>query len=83
MLPEFNFFVLYDGKQTEAHLWTNPFHHSNSEIFWNLEIYPQGQNLQILKLKKHRDGKYVEVFRDQKLEIDLNSIIAIIEKNTK
>ena len=80
---EFDFFVLYDGKQTEAHLWANPFHQNTSEVLWNLEIYPQGQNLQVLKLKKHNDGKYVEVFRDQKLEIDLNTIIKIIESNTE
>ena len=81
MSPEFDFFVLYDGLPTEAHLWTNPFHQDKNDIFWNIEIYPKGQNLQILKLKKQSNGEFVEIFRDPKLIVDIDIIIKIINNH--
>lgn len=77
----FDFFVLYNGVQTEAHLWTNPFHQNKNEVFWNLEIYPKGQNLQVLKLKQESDGKFVEVLRDPKLEINVDLILKLIKES--
>ena len=79
-----DFFINYDNYNVEAHLWLNPFYEpANKSVLWNLEIYSKAQNIQVLKLRKEKDGKYTEVFRDPKLKTSINTVIEIIETVSK
>ena len=81
MHSDSHFFVNYNNQETIAHLWVDLFqiNTEEDELLWNLEIYPNGKNLQILKIKENADSGYVEVFRDPKLNADLKTITDIIQ----
>lgn len=76
-----NFFVSYNNQETEAHLWLDPFQKitNNTDLLWNLEIYPHGKNLQVLKIKMQSDGSYLELFRDPDLNTDTKTVMEIIQ----
>lgn len=81
MHSESHFFVTYNNQETKAYLWVDLFqiNTKEDELLWNLEIYPNGKNLQVLKIIKNAATGYEEIFRDPNLNTDLKTITDIIQ----